>query len=86
MTFAVGDKVLILAKMVPGTPYPVPEGTEGVIDKVAADSCVVSYFPSKRFWFGDDQIILSSHNEPFLQPVMELDEIELAEKIMEGLK
>lgn len=85
MKFAVGDKVLILAKTVPGTTYPVPEGTTGLIARIGVGSHVISY-GDNRFWFDSHEIILSSHNEPFLQPIMELDEIELAEKIMEGLK
>lgn len=85
MMFAAGDKVLILAKTVPGTSKSVPEGTTGLIARIGAGSHVVFVsYGDNRFWFGNHEISLVS--EPFLQPIMELDEIELAEKIMEGLK
>lgn len=90
MTFMVGDKVLILAKTVPGHGWPVPHGTEGVITQTSHDSNVVSYFDiirqeQQRFWFGHHLLDYANSHSP-MWVEMELDEIELAENIMEGLK
>lgn len=88
MTFIVGDKVLILTELVPWTLIHVPPGTKATV--IAVDDnrgASVEYDDNGRleqWWFFGNELKLIPHQ--MLAPLMELGEIEEAEKLMEGLK
>lgn len=86
----IGDKVVILASHPPGLSYhPIPRGTIGIITQPTWETgATVAYT------VGDEDLIYSFYiseldpikRGPFLDPEMELDEIEKAERLMIGLK
>lgn len=91
MTFAVGDKVLITATRIPSTNIPIPAGTNGEIARADFTQPLFYYVNYENtlgqgWWFADEHLEHLSGKNLMPELDMGLDEIHLAQEIMEGLR
>lgn len=91
--FKEGDRVLIVGTFVPGTHTKIPRGTRGTIEAIKDASGptlypyrVYSDFLQRAYWALENDVVEIKQKYEMIDPEFDLEDMELAEIIMEELK